>query len=73
MRASISSESLAPSASKNLMPLSSYRLCDALMTTPKSHSKRFVMYAMPGVGNGPISMTLTPAATKPASSAASNM
>ena len=27
-------------ASKNLMPLSSYRLCEALMTTPKSHSKR---------------------------------
>src|SRR5687768_11157781 len=28
---------------------------------------------MPGVGSGPISITLTPAATKPASSAASNM
>ena len=28
------------SLSKNLMPLSSYRLCEALMTTPKSHSKR---------------------------------
>src|SRR3982751_208598 len=28
---------------------------------------------MPGVGNGPISMTFTPAATNPASSAASNM
>jgi len=43
MRASTSSESLAPSLSKNLMPLSSYRLCEALMTTPKSHSKRFAM------------------------------
>ena len=31
------------------------------------------MYATPGVGSGPISITLTPAATKPASSAASNM
>src|SRR5688572_6826895 len=28
---------------------------------------------MPGVGSGPINMTLTPAATKPASRAASNM
>src|SRR5262245_42385028 len=43
------------------------------MTMPKSALKRVVMYAMPGVGSGPMSSTFTPAATKPASSADSNM
>ena len=39
---SASSDSLLPLASKNLMPLSSYELCEALMTTPKLHSRRCV-------------------------------
>src|SRR6187549_368535 len=43
------------------------------MTMPKLHSNLRVRNAMPGVGSGPINMTLTPAATNPASSAASNM
>ncbi len=43
------------------------------MTTPKSHANLRVRKAMPGVGSGPMSMTFTPDATKPASSAASNM
>ena len=51
--------------SKNLMPLSSYGLCEALMTTPKLQPSRCVMYAMPGVGRGPISITSTPAADEP--------
>jgi hypothetical protein len=64
---------LLPFSSKNLMPLSSYMLCDALITTPNLQPNFCVRYAMPGVGSGPINCTLTPAATKPASSAASNM
>ena len=40
---SISSESLLPVESKNLMPLSSYSLCEALMTTPKLQASRWVM------------------------------
>ena len=55
------------------MPLSSYGLCEALITTPNLQPDLRAMYAMPGVGSGPIRLTLTPAAMKPASSAASNM
>jgi len=66
------SSSLVPWAEKNLMPLS-YGLCEALITTPNLQPDFRAMYAMPGVGSGPIRLTLTPAAMKPASSAASNM
>ena len=70
---SVSSGSLKPSPEKNLMPLSGYGLCDALITTPAESRSARVRYATPGVGNGPQSSTSTPAAENPASSADSIM
>jgi hypothetical protein len=48
-------------------------LCDALITTPASARIDQVMKAIPGVGNGPTSMTSAPADTMPACSALSSM
>ena len=47
------SGSFAPVAPKNLMPLSSYGLCDALMTMPADRRSARVRYATAGVGSGP--------------------
>src|SRR3990172_9675320 len=58
--ASISSGSLNPSRPKNLMPLSSYELWDADMTTPASARRLLVRNAIPGVGHGPTKNTSTP-------------
>ncbi|MNP63369.1 hypothetical protein D3C76_1587560 [compost metagenome] len=55
------------------MPLSSWGLCDALITMPASAWKVRVRYAMAGVGIGPRSITSAPADVNPASSADSNM
>jgi hypothetical protein len=44
---------LAPAAEKNLIPLSSNGLCDALITIPADSRNARVRYAMPGVGSGP--------------------
>ena len=55
------------------MPLSLYGLCDALITTPADRRSARVRYATPGVGIGPASITSTPAAEKPDSSAASSI
>ena len=55
------------------MPLSWCGLCEAEITMPPSARIEWVRCATAGVGIGPISCTSTPAATRPASSAASNM
>ena len=73
MSASTSSGSLKPSAEKILMPLSWKGLCEAEMTTPASARMEVVMKAMPGVGSGPTSWTLTPMEQMPAASAFSSM
>jgi hypothetical protein len=48
-------------------------LCEAEITMPPSARSERVMCDTAGVGIGPINSTSTPAATNPASSAASNM
>ena len=73
MASSVASSSFSPCAEKNLMPLSWCGLCEAEMTMPPSARIEWVRCATAGVGIGPISCTSTPAATSPASSAASNM
>ena len=50
---STESGSLVPAAEKNLMPLSSNGLCEALMTMPADSRSARVRYATAGVGNGP--------------------
>ena len=62
-----------PLASNIFIPLSKKLLCDALITRPNCFLKVLVRYATPGVGIGPSSLTLTPAAIKPASNAASSI
>jgi hypothetical protein len=64
---------LKPSPEKNLMPLSGYGLCEALITTPADRRSARVRYATAGVGIGPHMCTSTPAAENPASRAASIM
>ncbi len=73
IRSSISSGSLNPVLEKNLMPLSSYGLWDAEMTTPASALRLRVMSATAGVGIGPTSRTSTPIEQIPATSADSIM
>jgi len=70
---STASASFSPCAEKNLMPLSSCGLCEAEITMPASARSERVRNATAGVGIGPSSLTSQPAATRPASSAASNM
>ncbi len=70
---SVSSGSLKPSRPKNLMPLSSYGLCDAEITAPASARIELVRLAMAGVGSGPISATSTPIDMMPEASACSSM
>ena len=53
------------------MPLSSYGLCDAEITTPKSARIERVSIATAGVGMGPNSKTSIPTAVKPDVSAVS--
>ena len=55
------------------MPLSWYGLCEAEITTPASARIDEVMYAIPGVGSGPTSITSTPIEQMPAASACSSM
>ena len=71
--ASASSGSLKPSAPKILMPLSSYGLWLALITTPASARMLLVRYATAGVGMGPQSMTSPPIEQMPEASAVSSM
>ncbi len=47
------SGSFAPSSEKNLIPLSSNGLCDALITMPADSRSARVRYATAGVGSGP--------------------
>ena len=70
---SIASLSLFASLSKNLSPLSSKALWEALMTIPRSPRIVRVMYATAGVGIGPSSATSAPADDNPASNADSSM
>ena len=69
MRASISSDSLKPSGPNSLMPLSSNRLCEAEIITPRSQRIERVSIATAGVGAGPSSSTSMPTEVKPATSA----
>ena len=48
-------------------------MCEAVSTIPASARSERVMYATPGVGNGPISNTSTPMDKMPAEIAFSNM
>ena len=73
MASSISSGSLEPLAEKNLMPLSKKGLWEALITMPATAAWVRVIRATAGVGIGPSNFTLTPAATRPASRADSNI
>ena len=73
MRRSISSESLNPSGPKSLMPLSSKRLCEAEIITPRSQRIERVSIATAGVGTGPSSSTSMPTEVKPATIAYSIM
>jgi hypothetical protein len=73
MANSTASASFSPCAEKNFMPLSSCGLCEAEMTMPASARSERVRCATAGVGIGPSRRTSTPAATRPASSADSNM
>ncbi len=66
---SIASSSLKPLLSKNLMPLYSIGLCEALTITPACARMLCAMKAMPGVGSGPTSMASTPIEQIPATSA----
>ena len=52
--ASTASGSLVPEAEKNLMPLSSKGLCEALITMPADSRSARVRYATAGVGSGPV-------------------
>src|SRR2546426_11708921 len=56
---STASGSLVPEAEKNLMPLSSNGLCDALITMPADQRSARVRYANAGVGRGPGRYTQT--------------
>ena len=55
------------------MPLSSYGLCDAEITTPASALRLRVRNAIPGVGTGPTSSTSMPMEQSPEVSALSIM
>ena len=55
------------------MPLSSYGLWLAEITTPASARIDEVMKAMPGVGSGPHSITFAPIEQMPEAIACSNM
>ena len=60
------SESLKPSGPKNLMPLSSIGLCDALITTPAAARVRRVTQATAGVGTIPSETVSRPTDVMPA-------
>ena len=66
--ASERSVSLWPSASKNLTPLYSGGLCEAVITTPRSSARS----ATAGVGSTPASTAFPPAATTPRANASSS-
>ena len=71
--ASTASDSLKPSAPKNLMPLSSIGLCDAEIITPAAASMLAVIAATAGVGTIPSSTTLRPVDAIPATIAPSSI
>ncbi|OPZ59093.1 MAG: hypothetical protein BWY88_00844 [Synergistetes bacterium ADurb.Bin520] len=73
MEASSSSESLHPWESKNLMPLYSAGLWEALITTPPEAPTLPMAKLTPGVGNTPTVRASAPADMSPAIVAASNM
>src|SRR5436305_8193598 len=73
MASSVASDSLNVSAPKNLIPLSSYGLCDAEMTAARSRPYRVRSSAAAGVGSTPPSRTSPPAEAIPAASAASSI
>src|ERR1700733_11590381 len=77
MRDSISlstaSDSLKPSAPKNLMPLSSMGLCEAEIITPAAASMLLVMAATAGVGTMPSCTTWRPVDVMPATIAPSSI
>ena len=58
---SVWSRSLKPSPPKNLMPLSRYGLCDALMTAARSNPRVAISSGAPGVGRTPPRNTSPPA------------
>src|SRR3954454_23873241 len=68
---STASSSLRPPRARNLMPLSGIGLCEALMTTPRSAPRAWVMYATAGVGSTRSRSTSTPADASPATTACS--
>ena len=53
-------DNFSPFSSKNLMPLSSNELCEALITTPACPLKVDTRYEIAGVGIGPTNLTFTP-------------
>ena len=70
---STSSDSLKPCGPNSLMPLSSNRLCEAEIITPRSARIDLVSIATAGVGIGPSSSTSMPTEVKPATMAYSIM
>ena len=70
---STSSDSFWPSGPKNLMPLSSKGLCEAVIITPRSARRERVSMATAGVGSGPNWNTSMPTAVKPDTRALSIM
>jgi hypothetical protein len=71
MARSTVSLSFSPRLENTLMPLSSYGLCDAEITTPKSYPRDAVRYAIAGVGMTPALSVLPPSYAAPSDSARS--